>query len=74
MGRSEENASVVDPGRSMTTIKYEVSVYLPGFGRYQGGSYIISRSFRDRAKARDFYTDCLVRYPDNEVEFKTIEN
>ena len=57
----------------MTTIRYEVSVYLPGFGRYRGGNYIILQSFRDRVKARDFYTDCLVRYADYEVEFETIK-
>ena len=45
----------------------QVTVTRPGFGRYQGGNYTTGQAFRDEKKARDYYTDCLVRYPDAEV-------
>lgn len=36
--------------------------------------YIIScLSFKDERKARDHYTDMLVKYPDCKVEFNKIE-
>ena len=44
-----------------------VTITRPRFGRYTGGSYTTSQTFRDEKKARDYYTDCLVRYPDAEV-------
>lgn len=47
--------------------EFSVMVTLPGRGRYQGGSYDICRTFRDERKARDFYTDMLLRYPQNDV-------
>jgi hypothetical protein len=35
-----------------------------------GGDYTISSlTFRDEKKARDFYTDMLLKYPDYNVEF-----
>jgi len=52
---------------------YTILVTKPDRGRYSGGDYKISSlSFRDERKARDHYTDMLVRYPDCNVEF--IEN
>lgn len=45
----------------------QVTIIRTGFGKYQGGAYIKSERFRDEKKARDYYTDCLVRYPDAEV-------
>lgn len=47
---------------------YTVTVTRPGHGRYTGGLYITSQTFKDEKKARDYYTDCLVRYPDLKVE------
>lgn len=44
-----------------------VSVVRPGFGRYQGGSYVKSQSFKDWDKAREYYTDMIVKYPNYEV-------
>lgn len=48
---------------------YTVTITRPGYGRYFGGSYITSQTFIDEKKARDYYTDCLVRYPKYKVEF-----
>lgn len=47
---------------------YTVTITRPGYGRYSGGSYITSQTFTDEKKARDYYTDCLVRYPKFHVE------
>lgn len=47
---------------------YHVTITRPGYGRYSGGAYITSQSFVDEKKARDYYTDCLVRYPNYNVE------
>lgn len=47
---------------------YTVTITRPGYGRYSGGSYIISQTIVDEKKARDYYTDCLVRYPNYKVE------
>lgn len=44
-----------------------VTIIRPGFGRYKGGGYITGQAFRGEKQARDYYTDCLVRYPDAEV-------
>lgn len=46
---------------------FQVTVTRPGFGRYKCGCYITGQAFSDEKKARDYYTDCLVRYPDAEV-------
>ena len=43
---------------------YHVTITRPGYG----GAYITSQSFVDEKKARDYYTDCLVRYPNYNVE------
>lgn len=48
---------------------YTVTIIRPGYGRYSGGSYITSQTFIDEKKARDYYTDGLVRYPNYNVEF-----
>ena len=48
---------------------YTVTIIRPGYGRYSGGSYITSQTFVDEKRARDYYTDCLVRYPNYNVEF-----
>lgn len=47
---------------------YTVVVTHPGYGRYAGGAYISCQTFKDERKARDYYTDCLVRYPKFKVE------
>ena len=48
---------------------YTVTVTRAGYGRYSGRSYITSQTFVDEKKARNYYTDCLVRYPKYKVEF-----
>ena len=50
-------------------MSYTVIIYHPGRGRYQGGDHISSLTFRNERKARDYYTDMLLRYPDCNVEF-----
>ena len=46
-----------------------VAVTRPGYGRYSGGSYTVSSlSFNDEKKARDHYTDMLLKYPNYNVE------
>lgn len=47
---------------------YTVTIYYPGKGRYQGGFRYFSARFKDERKARDYYTDMLVKYPDYKVE------
>ena len=41
---------------------YKVTISRAGFGRFTGGSYDTVHSFRNREKARDFYTDYLIKY------------
>lgn len=48
---------------------YTVTITRPGYGRYSGGAYITSRTFHDEDKARDYYTDMLLKYPNDKVEF-----
>lgn len=50
---------------------YTVLVTCPGRGKYMGGDYntISSLTFRDEKKARDHYTDMLLKYPNYNVEF-----
>ena len=45
---------------------------MPGYGRYTGGTYDKGAKFRDEKKARDYYTDMLLRYPDYEVTIEKI--
>ena len=47
---------------------YTVTVYYPGRGRYQGGDKVSSLTFHDERKARDHYTDMLLKYPNYNVE------
>lgn len=48
---------------------YTVLVTCPGRGKYMGGDYTISSlTFRDEKKARDHYTDMLLKYPKYNVE------
>ena len=48
---------------------YTVTVTYPGRGKYMGGDYTISSlSFKDEKKARDHYTDMLLKYPNYNVE------
>ena len=49
-------------------MSYTVTVYYPGRGRYQGGDKVSSLTFRDERKARDYYTDMLLKYPNYNVE------
>ena len=50
-------------------MSFTVTVYYPGKGRYQGGDKVDSVRFKDERKARDYYTDMLLRYPNYNVEF-----
>lgn len=48
---------------------YTVLITRPGHGRYSGGDFrITSLSFTDEKKARDYFTDMLLRYPHYNVE------
>ena len=48
---------------------YTVTITKPGRGKYMGGDYVVSSlSFRDEKKARDHYTDMLLKYPNYNVE------
>lgn len=49
---------------------YRVSITFPGRGRYRGGQYYHSENFKEEKKARDYYTDMLIRYPNNEVKLE----
>lgn len=40
---------------------------------HRGLSSLYSRTFDDGKKARDYYTDCLVKYPNNKVNIKQIQ-
>ena len=51
---------------------YEVVVYMPGFGRFTGGTYDRCARFRDERKARDYYTDMLLMYPKYEVKLNKV--
>ena len=42
---------------------YTVTIYYPGRGRYEGGNYLSIQRFKDERKARDYYTDMLLKYP-----------
>lgn len=35
----------------------------------QRGIWFMTESFKDESKARDYYTDMLVKYPDADVQF-----
>lgn len=52
--------------------QFVVSISFRGRGRWQGGEYCIVESFSDEAKARDYYTDMLVKYPNVEVKFEKV--
>ena len=43
---------------------------MPGFGRFTGGVFYKGATFRDERKARDYYTDMLLRYPRFEVKLE----
>lgn len=60
-----KSVSTERKNREMT---YTVTVYYPGRGRYQGGDRLSSLTFRDERKARDYYTDMLLKYPNAKVE------
>lgn len=48
---------------------YTVTVTRPGRGKYMVGDYTISSlSFKDEKKARDYYTDMLLKYPNYNIE------
>ena len=49
------------------------TIYYPGKGRYQGGDRLSSLTFRDERKARDHYTDMLLKYPKYNVELTNSE-
>lgn len=49
-------------------MSYTVTVYYPGRGRYQGGDKVSSLTFNNEKKARDHYTDMLLRYLNYNVE------
>ena len=52
--------------------KYVITVCHPGFGMFKGGTYDVTRVFVDMDKARDYYTDMLVRHPSCEVKYEEI--
>ena len=54
-------------------MRYTVTVYYPGRGRYSGGDQVSSLTFTNETKARDHYTDMLLRYPNYNVEFNESE-
>ena len=56
----------------MNTIKFIVNVSRPGRGMYQGGTYDMCARFRDERKARDYYTDMLLKYPNYEVTLERV--
>lgn len=45
---------------------YTVTIYYPCQGNY----VLSSLTFRDERKARDYYTDMLLKYPKYNVEFQ----
>jgi hypothetical protein len=48
---------------------WTVLVTKPGYGRFSGGDYTVSSlTFKDERKARDYYTDMLLQYPEYNVE------
>lgn len=50
-------------------MSWTVTITCPGRGRYMGGDYTISSlTFKDERKARDYYTDMLLKYPNYNVE------
>lgn len=49
-------------------MSWTVTVYFPGYGRFRGGYYPKSETFTDEKKARDHYTDMLLKYPKYNVE------
>ena len=51
----------------MDQTNYIVAVSRPGYGAYTGGTFDQVYRFRNEAKARDHYTDMLVRYPNYKV-------
>ena len=54
---------------------FTVTIIFPGHGRYRGGCYYKCERFRDETKARDYYAEMLLKYPDNEVKLgKEINN
>lgn len=55
-------------------MEYIVTVNYPGTGKYLGGAYIKSRAFREEKKARDYYTDMLLKYPEYQVDFEKVES
>lgn len=59
--------TISNPSKTKDNAEYVVTISRPGFGRFYGGSYDTRRSFYDESKARDYYTDMLVSYPDYEV-------
>ena len=54
----------------MDQTNYLVTVSRPGFGAYTGGTFDQVYKFRNEAKARDYYTDMLLRYPKYKVKFE----
>jgi len=53
-----------------STATFRVVVEMPGFGRFTGGTFCKGATFRDERKARDYYTDMLLRYPRFEVKLE----
>jgi len=51
---------------------YLVTVSRPGYGAYTVGTFDQVYRFRNEAKASDYYTDMLVKYPDYKVTIEKI--
>ena len=60
MSKSEE----LQKTKIMT--EFTVTIYYPCQGNY----VLSSLTFRDEKKARDYYTDMLLKYPNYNVEFQ----
>lgn len=52
--------------------EFSVTVSMPGFGKFAGGTYGVGRTFKNERKARDYYTDMLVKYPKYEVKLEKL--
>ena len=55
-------------------MQFLVIVSRPGIGRFTGGTYDLVAKFRNERKARDYYTDMLLKYPNYEVKFEIIKD
>lgn len=67
MRKKKKDSDLMKPEKLV--VSYTVTVYFPSKGRYQGGDKVDSLRFKDERKARDYYTDMLLKYPNYNIEF-----